>query len=376
MKEIHYFYKITNLINGKFYYGIRTCRCLPGQDPYMGSGKYLHRAFRKYGIENFRKEILRVCRTREDALDLEAWIVNMDLVKNPNCYNIVRGGQSQNWKDMVPVKIKESGEFTLIPKEEYYNNKSLYETSFEGKIAVKLKGDTNSKYSVIPIEKYRLNKSIYELPKKNYVKGLILCKDNNGNNYKVDKDDPRYLSGDLVPVWLGRHHSKKSKDIISEKNSKANLGEKNPRYGKTLVNNGRINKAIPLSEVDEFLKNNENWRLGKITFKGGRHSVSLAIPYRFPLLDELSDLVSKLQKVKLFHYTNGYKNIMIDSSQVHEYELNGFRRGITKWSSYKSPGKTGLKLINNGIEQKFVKIEEVDRYLENGWNLGYIKKRS
>lgn len=51
-----YIYLITNTINKKQYVGQHTTDNL--NDGYMGSGVALHRAFDKYGIENFTKEIL------------------------------------------------------------------------------------------------------------------------------------------------------------------------------------------------------------------------------------------------------------------------------------------------------------------------------
>ena len=49
-------YRITNNINGKTYIGQHKYKKL--NDSYIGSGTYLRKAYIKYGIENFTKEII------------------------------------------------------------------------------------------------------------------------------------------------------------------------------------------------------------------------------------------------------------------------------------------------------------------------------
>ena len=86
----HYIYKITNLLNGKIYIGQHSTDNL--DDYYMGSGVMLHKAFKKHGIDNFKKEILRFVNTKEDLDDLERWLVYPEFVKSGDNYNVALGG--------------------------------------------------------------------------------------------------------------------------------------------------------------------------------------------------------------------------------------------------------------------------------------------
>ena len=80
-------YKITNLLNGEKYIGYTTRK---GQllNRHFGSGIYIRRAIKKYGKENFQKEILCTCKNSEQTDRLEKLYIK---IFNPS-YNISKGG--------------------------------------------------------------------------------------------------------------------------------------------------------------------------------------------------------------------------------------------------------------------------------------------
>lgn len=83
-------YKITNLLDGKIYIGSHKTKKL--DDTYMGSGKYLIAAQKKYGLENFKKDILFVFETADEMYAKEAELVNEEFLMTENTYNLKIGG--------------------------------------------------------------------------------------------------------------------------------------------------------------------------------------------------------------------------------------------------------------------------------------------
>jgi group I intron endonuclease len=92
---MHYIiYKTTNLLDGKYYVGCHQTQNL--NDDYLGSGKHLKRAIKKYGLTNFKFEILHEVTSKEEMFELERNIVNKSLVNDPFSYNLKIGGSGGN----------------------------------------------------------------------------------------------------------------------------------------------------------------------------------------------------------------------------------------------------------------------------------------
>ena len=271
-KKFYYLYKITNNINQHFYYGIHCTNNL--NDGYMGSGKILHQAYEKYGIENFTKEIIKFCNSLQEASNLEKEVVNKEMINNPNCYNIILGGYF-----ISEEQLKEIGEFNSknqngknnsqfgkcwIYKENeslFINKDDLDKYLFEGWIkGRKIKNSENINkcnssrcwvhkgdiihfiqkedldiYLKNGFKRGKIDKVIKEkLPNKGSMFNRVRVQDKEGNKFTVYKDDPRYLSGELFSILKGKIQPQLNtygKVSVKDKNGNTFLIDKNdPRY--------------------------------------------------------------------------------------------------------------------------------------------------
>jgi len=112
-------YITTNLINGKQYIG----RDSHNNPNYYGSGPAIKNAIKKYGKENFKKEIIEECSSFENLVEREEyWLNYYDAGDNPSFYNLQNSGKgvilkgeknpmygkrhSEQWKKKVSDKLK------------------------------------------------------------------------------------------------------------------------------------------------------------------------------------------------------------------------------------------------------------------------------
>lgn len=86
-------YKTTNLINGKIYIG----KDKHDNPKYLGSGISLQNAIKKYGKENFQKEILEYCKSEDHMIEREIiWIRIFNSTDRAIGYNMTEGGTGGN----------------------------------------------------------------------------------------------------------------------------------------------------------------------------------------------------------------------------------------------------------------------------------------
>jgi len=259
---IHYFYKITNNINNKYYYGIHS---ILKEDPksndlvndgYWGSGTAIHEAEIKYGLENFTKTVEAIFSTRAEVRIYEAEIVTQELVDDRMCYNMVLGGcESPIWQGgWILVNYRDESlrkeKMFSIPTEEYQSNKDKYITSMSGLISVNYRDPEKRlpKFFTISSEEYYKNKDLYITSFSDKV--AYKNKENWEDVRWLSSDDPLVLSGQFIGITKGL---KQSQETINKK-----IGEKNGSYGSFWVTNGKENKKISNQDIPE------GWWKGRI----------------------------------------------------------------------------------------------------------------
>lgn len=84
-------YKVTNKVNGKFYIGVH--KTSNPDDRYLGSGRLIKAAVRKYGRDFFEKEVLHEFSTKHEAYQKERELMPNSKAQESGNYNLMRGGE-------------------------------------------------------------------------------------------------------------------------------------------------------------------------------------------------------------------------------------------------------------------------------------------
>jgi group I intron endonuclease len=196
-------YKTTNLINGKIYIGQDT-----NNDPnYMGSGKIIKEAIKKYGKSRFVKEILEECKTIDQLNEREIyWISLFNSTDNKIGYNILRGGLGSKGFKQSPDVIEKIRENSNSDKfKEIMSSPEVSSRISEGQLKSEKKKGLHSS------EEYREKMS-------KALKGRTFT-----------DEQRKKISESLKGKKKTEEHIKNLSDSL--KNSEKIKGEKNPFYG-------------------------------------------------------------------------------------------------------------------------------------------------
>jgi group I intron endonuclease len=158
----HTIYKITNKLDGKIYIGKHSSQDL--YDNYMGSGKYIRRAIKKYSFDGFDFEIILYCQEGEYMDMMETKLIQSYDCLVPKGYNVRDGGNkvfmSEEGRKRVSkansgrivseetrLKLSESG------KKAYLNNPRGDE--WNQKLSIALSGKKKSEEHILKISERR-----------------------------------------------------------------------------------------------------------------------------------------------------------------------------------------------------------------------------
>lgn len=189
MKQ-HYVYMTTNLINNMKYIGMHYGEL---DDNYLGSGNLIKLAIKKYGKENFKKEILQIADSEEEnAINERRIIKEYNAVADRQFYNIHEGGfGGDTW--------------TGLSDEEKLEKRIL--------LSQKFSGINNPRYGVHLSEetkqKIRNNRDTSYMQTEKYKKAMSQA-----------------VSGDKNGMY-GKHHTEASKNKMSLNKKGKKLGSDN-----------------------------------------------------------------------------------------------------------------------------------------------------
>jgi group I intron endonuclease len=150
-------YKVINNINGKWYIG-KDARNNPN---YFGSGIAIKHAIKKYGRENFTKEVLEICEDSDSLNKREAyWIDYANAINDPNSYNLAKGGQGGNlssfWKSNKKAKWTEERREKMKSKVSGEKNGMFGKTLSPEHINKIIEANRNRDYVVLPSTREKL----------------------------------------------------------------------------------------------------------------------------------------------------------------------------------------------------------------------------
>ena len=243
----HFVYKTTNLVNGKIYIGFHKTDDV--NDGYLGSGTLLVQAIKKYGKDNFKREILKFFDNVSDALKYERLLVSEEFIKSDNNYNIVVGGNPAPTKSNTKTLGRRIDETTKIKfNDEYVGSYDQVcrklKLSVSKRSIILLCGDVTSGYT---FDDNELNADVVQYVKENKdilesrAKAQSIVASKRFSGYKWDKARNEKISKSLRGVkkpYMAKHNKNPLK---IQKTAEAHRGMKRSEESRRKMSEAKKN---------------------------------------------------------------------------------------------------------------------------------------
>ncbi len=228
---MYYIYEITNIINDHKYRGMHKVN--QKKDTYMGSGLAMLRALKKYGKENFKKEILEYCDTYEKLIEREKFYVDLEWVNKNDTYNMITGGY----------------------------NCGLMSDDLKKKMSDLRKGKNNPAFGMIWINNGIEDRFIKEEDFINYIGYIRGQRQNINNSLRV----MGHITSKETKEKLRQHNlgKKQSAETIA-KRVKKNTGKK---CNKIWIHNNLLRENKKIDPKDLYLYSQNDWEIKRIGIK-------------------------------------------------------------------------------------------------------------
>lgn len=249
-----YIYITENLINGNKYIGKHKHN--KNNKYYLGSGKLLKLAIKKYGKKSFKLSILEYCSSPEELNEKEQyWINYYNAVKDPNFYNITPGGDAIFY-NYAPIEeqlrvrkvVSEKLKSRVVSEETkkkhyiaYQNQPEEYKESLKLKLLSVNKGRKSTKSQLL---------TLASAQSKNFIINL-----NMGNIFNSNTEASFYYD---IPKHL---QFQKGKSVAFHYNfywlklHKNNIKEIDLNFIEEEISNYFINKLIYCEDLDLIFEN-------------------------------------------------------------------------------------------------------------------------
>lgn len=207
-------YITTNLINGKKYIGKDEVN----NPLYLGSGIQLQKAFKKYGKENFEKEILAYGKDKIDLEELEIYYIDYYGAQKSNLfYNIAPGGTGGK-----------------VAKNYIYRQKPIFEIDKNGKILKEYKSSKEA--SLKNNLNYKCLNAVCNNQKRSINNRFFIFIEDI-NKIVIDKDESFYTKKIFLSLNTGIFYNRKIKIWDSEYSNITYDAFCNKYHRKNYINN-------------------------------------------------------------------------------------------------------------------------------------------